>query len=219
MEHRRTTARAPVNHRSTVVDRQWSTCQIDVSNAFLHGDLIEEVYMKPASGYTRKAKAMKDMGDLSYFLGLEVYKLSQCIFISQHKYTKEVLKERGILNNNPYKFPMDLNPKLQANVGTPLKYLKVYKRSIGKLIYAVKYLMRYLLNSPRQGIHLVNDSAVQLKSYCDSDLASCPVTRRSTTGCCIHLGDSHVSWKFDKQVVVSRSPAEAEYKCDNQKFS
>ena len=38
---------------------------------------------------------MKDLGELSYFLGLEVCKSSQGIFISQHKYTKELLKERG----------------------------------------------------------------------------------------------------------------------------
>nr|GFA69286.1 cysteine-rich RLK (receptor-like protein kinase) 8 [Tanacetum cinerariifolium] len=70
---------------------------------------------------------------------------------------------------------------------------------------AVKHLLRYLLNSPGQGILLAHDSAVQLKACCDSDLASCPMTRRSTTGYCILLGDSPASWKARKQAVVSRT--------------
>ncbi|GJX71149.1 cysteine-rich receptor-like protein kinase 8 [Tanacetum coccineum] len=209
----------------------WFTCQMDVSNAFLHGNLFEEVYMKPPLGYVGQGKAvtteklldqslvyyslfvkkqdasftavlvyvddllitgndeaqicslksqlssvfhMKDLGDLSYFLGLEVCKSSQGIFISQNKYTKELLKEGGVLNNKSYKLLMDPNLKLQADVGTPLTDPEVYRRSI--------------------------------------EWASCPMTRRSTTGYCILLGDSPISWKSKKQAVLSRSSAEAEYR-------
>ncbi|GJT04309.1 cysteine-rich receptor-like protein kinase 8 [Tanacetum coccineum] len=77
---------------------------------------------------------------------------------------------------------------------------------------AVKHLLRYLLNAPSQGILLAHKSAVQLTAYCDSDWASCLMTRRSTTGYCILLGQSPVSWKSKKQGVVSRSSAEAEYR-------
>ncbi|GJW81548.1 cysteine-rich receptor-like protein kinase 8 [Tanacetum coccineum] len=80
---------------------------------------------------------------------------------------------------------MDPNLKLQTGVGTPLPDPEVYRRVIG------------------QGILLAKDSAVQLKAYYDSDWASCPMTRRSTTGNCILLGDSPISWKSKKQVVVS----------------
>ncbi|GJW16952.1 cysteine-rich receptor-like protein kinase 8, partial [Tanacetum coccineum] len=111
---------------------------------------------------------MKDLGELSYFLGLEVCKSPQGIFISQHKHTKELLKEGRVLNNKPYKLHMEPNLKLQANVGTPL--------------HDPERLLRYLLNSPGQGILLSYDLAIQLKAYYDSDLANCPMTRRSTTG-------------------------------------
>ncbi|GJX46110.1 retrovirus-related pol polyprotein from transposon TNT 1-94 [Tanacetum coccineum] len=304
----------------------WDTCQMDVSNAFLHGDFTEEVYMQMPQGYVSKGEKvqdtsftlvcrlkkslyglkhvprkwfaklsstllsfgqvqykalfiksdtssftavlvyvddllitgssqtkiqnlksqlsshfhMKDLGELNYFLGLEICKGDQGIFVSQKKYALDLLKEPGLSNAKAYKMPMDSDVKLQADIGTPLPDPEVYKRYIGTLIYltitrpdicyivlllsqfmqnptsvhmqAVKHLLRYLLNSPGQGILLAHKSVVQLTAYCNSDWASCPMTRRSNTGYCILLGQSPVSWKSMKQRVVSRSLAEAEYR-------
>ncbi|GJU13517.1 cysteine-rich receptor-like protein kinase 8 [Tanacetum coccineum] len=134
---------------------------------------------------------------------------SQGIFISQHKYTRDLLKEGGVLNNKPYKLPIDPNLKLQADVGTPLTDLE---SPTSVHMQAVKHVLRYFLNSPGQGILLANDYALQLKAYCDSDWASCLMTKRSITGYCILLGDLPISWKSKKQAVVSRSLAEAEYR-------
>nr|GFA98221.1 cysteine-rich RLK (receptor-like protein kinase) 8 [Tanacetum cinerariifolium] len=130
--------------------------------------------------------------------------------------------------------------KLQADIGTHLLDLEVYRRLSGKLIYlnmtspdmfytvqvlsqfmqsptyvhmqAVKNLLRYILHAPRQGILLANSSAVHLTAYCDSKWASFFMTRRSTTDYCILLCDSLVSWKSKIHVVVSRSSIEAEYR-------
>ncbi|KAL8144973.1 hypothetical protein AgCh_003259 [Apium graveolens] len=75
-----------------------------------------------------------------------------------------------------------------------------------------KQLVRYLIGTASQGILLASSSAAKLTAYCDSDWASCATTRRSTTGFCIFLGTSPISWKAKKQLVVARSSAEAEYR-------
>lgn len=79
-------------------------------------------------------------------------------------------------------------------------------------LQAAKRVLRYLSGSPNQGILLASSSAAQLSAYCDSDWAGCPVTRRSTSGFCVMLGHSPISWKSKRQSVVARSSAEAEYR-------
>jgi len=73
-------------------------------------------------------------------------------------------------------------------------------------------VVRYLKGQPGQGILLHRDNVLTLNGWCDSDWASCPLTRRSITGWFILLGNSPVSWKTKKQHTVSRSSAEAEYR-------
>lgn len=315
----------------------WLAIQMDVSNAFLHGDLMEEIYMKLPPGYTHygcrmnstyataiptpdptfvcklkktiyglkqsprlwfckltttliqdgflQSKAdhslftktsstditiiliyvddlmicgssndeinnlkamlsshfhMKDLGNLRYFLGIEIDRTTSGFFISQAKYTMDLLKEYGVINSKPLKLPMDSHLKLTTNKGDPLPDATRYQRLVGKLIYltitrpdvnftvqllsqfmhqpttvhmqTAKRLLRYLLGSPNQGILLASSSAAQLTAYCDSDWAGCPITRKSTTGYCIFLGSSPISWKAKKQQVIARSSAEAEYR-------
>lgn len=195
----------------------------------------EKLFKKPVD-----YEHLKDMGPVSYFLGLEIDRSDAGFFISQRKYVIDLLKEFGMSTSTPLKLPMDTHMKLTPDKGELLEDPHKYQRLLGKLIYltitrsdlsfpvhnlaqfmqkpttvhmqAAKRVLRYLLNNPAQGILLASSSAAQLTAYCDSDWASCPTTRKSTSGYCVLLGTSPVSWKTKKQSVVARSTAEAEYR-------
>ena len=174
---------------------------------------------------------MKDLDPLRHFLG---------IFLSQHKYTLDLLSECRIRHTKPLKLPLESHLKLNLHVGDLLPNPVHYQQLVGKLIplsitspdisfivhvlsqlmhnstsvymQAAKRVLRYLTRHPSQGILLASDSTTSLTAFCDSDWGGCPFTRRSTIGYYILLGKSPISWKSKKQSVVVRSLAKAEYR-------
>lgn len=183
---------------------------------------------------------LKDLGDLKFFLGLEVARSKEGIVLHQHRYTLELLKESGFLACKPCSTPMDANIKIAKDSGELLTDVSMYRRLLGKLqyltisrpniAYAVNSLsqfveqprnvhlktaqriLQYLKGSVGQGLIFRACSELVLTAYADADWASCVDTRRSVSGVCIFIGSSLVSWKSKKQPIVSRSSAEAEYR-------
>ncbi|KAI5441086.1 hypothetical protein KIW84_010519 [Lathyrus oleraceus] len=183
---------------------------------------------------------MKDLGKLKYFLDIKLAHDQEGLFLYQQKYTLDILNECGMLGFNPSLFPMEANHKLALANGPPYSNTLKYRRLIGCLIYltitrpkltyyvhvlsqfmqttlqdhwnATIRVLRYLKSSPGQGIVLPKNNNLQLVSFCDSDLASCPITSKSTSGYLMKLGKTPISWKTKKQVTISRSYSEAEYR-------
>lgn len=179
---------------------------------------------------------LKDLGPL----GLELTRSSTRIFLSQRHYALQLIEDTGFLATKPCPLPMDPNIKLSASDGKLLDDPSVYRRLIGRLLYltisrpditftvhklsqfmaaphtthlaAVHSLIRYLKGCPGQEILLNPTKSFQLRAFADADWGSCFDSRKSTTGFCIFLGDSLVSWKAKKQSTIFRSSTEAEYR-------
>nr|GEW93312.1 ribonuclease H-like domain-containing protein [Tanacetum cinerariifolium] len=77
---------------------------------------------------------------------------------------------------------------------------------------ALKRVLHYIRGTLDHGLQLHVSSTSQLNAYTDADWAGCPVTRRSTSSYCVFLGDNLLSWSAKRQVTLSRSIAEAEYR-------
>ncbi|KAD3336516.1 hypothetical protein E3N88_32035 [Mikania micrantha] len=187
-----------------------------------------------------KRFSIKDLGNLKYFLGIEVVRTSKGLVLSQRKYSLDILKDYGFQGCRPSSFPMEPNLKLDKSETEPKADSNQYRRLVGRLLYlqatrpdityavnvlsqfvvdprqnhlnAAHRVLRYLKASPSQGILLPQDGGHNLATYCDSDRLGCPFTKRSRTGYLLLFGGAPVSWKTKKQSVVSRSSAEAEYR-------
>ena len=305
------------------VSRAWPVHQMDVSNAFLHGHLTEQVYCQqpigfvdatqpdhvcllsrslyglkqaPRAWYQRIAAflqqlgfqatrsdaslfvyqhtsgtaylllyvddiiltassaellrqltarlgtefAMKDLGPLHYFLGIEVVRRADGFFLHQQQYAHELLERAGMLNCKPAPTPIDTKAKVSALEGTPAPDAAFYRSIVGALQYLtltrpdlqyavqqvclhmhaprdshwslVKRILRYICGTMALGLTLTASSSTDLVAYSDADWAGCPDTRRSTSGYCVYLGPSLISWSSKRQPTVSRSSAEAEYR-------
>lgn len=305
-----------------VAANNWEVYQMDVNNAFLHGELEEEVYMKIPPGfrhkypnkvcrlrkslyrlkqaprcwfkklsdallrfgfvqsyddyslfsYTRKGVeirvlvyvddllicgnhshmiqkfkeylgkcfSMKDLGKLKYFLGFEISRGPEGIFVSQRKYALDIVTDTGNLGCQPAATPLEQNHKLSLSTSPVLSDPKQFRRLMGRLIYLVHTrpelsysvhvlsqfmkkprqdhweaalrVVRFLKGSLGQGIMLSSSTDLSLTVFCDSDWSSCPLTRRSLSAFVVMLGDSPIYWRTKKQKTVSHSSAEAEYR-------
>jgi len=182
---------------------------------------------------------LKDLGCLSYFLGIQVTRTSQGLHLSQSKYIADLLSRVHMDGAKPAKSPCGSGAKLSQFDGEQLSDPSLYRHVVGALQYCTltrpeigfsvnqlcqhlrsptsthrafaKRVLRYLKGTVEDGLFYTKGS-LQLQAYCDSDWAGSPDDRRSTSGFAVYLGQSLVSWSAKKQSIVSRSSTEAEYR-------
>ncbi|KAK8946453.1 hypothetical protein KSP39_PZI007004 [Platanthera zijinensis] len=190
--------------------------------------------------HLRSQFEMKDMGPLRYFLGLEISRSKRGILVSQQKYISDILSVAALTDNRTVDTPIELNLKLLPTGGEPLPDVSRYRQLVGMLVYltmtrpdiayavsfvsqfvqaprsahysAVLRILRYLRTSVNRSLFFSATSPLTLRAFSDADWAGDITTRRSTTGFCIFLGDSLISWRSKKQESIARSSTEAEYR-------
>ncbi|KAJ9556482.1 hypothetical protein OSB04_011096 [Centaurea solstitialis] len=150
---------------------------------------------------------MSSMGELTFFLGLQVKQKPEGIFINQSKYVASMLQKFGMNDAKPASTPMETHKHLTADVEGE----EVDVRPKESHLHAVKRIFKYLKGQPRLGLWYPNDSSFDLVAYTDSDYGGANLDRKSTSGGCQFLGGRLVSWQCKKQTTVSQSTTEAEY--------
>nr|GFA15223.1 retrovirus-related Pol polyprotein from transposon TNT 1-94 [Tanacetum cinerariifolium] len=182
---------------------------------------------------------MSSMGELTFFLGLQVKQKEDGIFISQDKYVAEILKKFGLTERKSASTPIDTEKPLLKDPNGEDVDVHIYRSMIGSLMYltpsrldimfavcacacfqvtlkvshlhAVKRIFRYLKGKPHLGLWYPKDSPFDLVAYLDSDYAGASLDRKSTTRGCQFLGCRLISWHCKKQTVVATSSTKAEY--------
>lgn len=180
---------------------------------------------------------MSMMGEINFFLGLQVKQFATGIFINQSKYIFDILKKFKMENCTTVATLMAPGSKIDPD-GKDVN-LTNYRGMIGSLMYltasrpdivfstclcarfqakpkeshlgAVKRIFRYLKGTPYLGLWYPKGIGYELPAYSDADFGGSMLGRKSTSGHVQFLGDKLVSWASKKQNYVSTSTAEAEY--------
>ncbi|GKA52266.1 retrovirus-related pol polyprotein from transposon TNT 1-94 [Tanacetum coccineum] len=188
----------------------WTVYQFDVKSAFLNEELKEEVYVyqPPGSSLQLISEFMQsmmntfdvtDLGELHYFLGLNIVQGKSSIFLSHEKYAIDTLEKFNMAGCKTACTPMNIGEKLQHEDGT--------EAADGTFITSglLKRVLRYLAGTKDFGIWFQRTKDFKLKGYINSDWVGSVEDRKSTSGSCFILGEAVVSWSSKKQATVALS--------------
>ncbi|GJW47939.1 putative ribonuclease H-like domain-containing protein [Tanacetum coccineum] len=182
---------------------------------------------------------MSSMGELTFFLGLQVRQRDDGIFISQDKYVADILKKFDFVTMKTASTPIEMNKELLKDEEAEDLDVHLYISMIKSLMYltasrpdimfavcacarfqvtpkvshihVVKRIFRYLKGQPKLGLWYPRDSPFDFEAFSDSDYAGASLGRKSIIKGCQFLVKRLISWQCKKQTVVANSTTEAEY--------
>jgi hypothetical protein len=182
---------------------------------------------------------MKDLGLMHYFLGIDVWKSPEKIFLNQGKYVVEILNRFDMLECKSMNTPMETKLKLLVDTSSEFINATLHIQIIGSLMYLMntgpdicfvvntfnqylvetrrvhlidaKHVMRYLKHTLYFGLFYNGDQDFGLIGYTDSNWVGSVSNRKNTSICCFSLGSTMTSWQSRKQSSISLSIVEEEY--------
>nr|GEU41706.1 putative ribonuclease H-like domain-containing protein [Tanacetum cinerariifolium] len=181
-----------------------------LENGFQRGKIDQTLFIKK--------QMMSLMGELTFFLGIQVKQKDDGIFISQDKYVAEILRKFGLTDGKSASTPIDIEKPLLKDPDSEDVDVHIYRSMSSSLMYltssrpdimfavcacacfqvtskvshlhAVKRIFRYLKGKPHLGMWYPKDSLFNLVAYSDSDYAGASLDRKSTIGGCQFLDDA-----------------------------
>jgi hypothetical protein len=170
---------------------------------------------------------MSMMGELTFFLGIQVKQMKQGTFVHQAKYTKDLMKKFNMAELKPASTPMSSTASLGLDEDGKVLDQREYRSMIGSLLYltatrseiqftvglctrfqasprsshrtTVQRVFKYLKYTLEFGIWYSGSSSLDLIGFFDADFMGCGIDRKSTSGTCHFLGSSLVCWSSQKQ--------------------
>ncbi|GJZ23965.1 putative ribonuclease H-like domain-containing protein [Tanacetum coccineum] len=177
-----------------------------LDNEFQRGKIDKTLFIKRYKG---DILLMSSMGELTFFLGLQVEQKKDGKFISQEKYVGEILKKFGFTEVKTASTPMETQKPLLKDENGEEVDVHIYQVNPKvSHLHAVKRIFRYLKGQPKLSLWYPKDSPFDLVAYTNSDYAGASLDRKSTIRGCQFLGCRLISWQCKKQTVVANSTAE-----------
>nr|GEV74860.1 hypothetical protein [Tanacetum cinerariifolium] len=172
---------------------------------------------------------MSLMGEMKFFLGLQIHQSTHGIFINQAKYALEILHKHGMDKGQSIDADLCGNPVDQTDYRSKIESLmyltssrpdivqaicfcaRYQSRPTEKHLKEVKRIFRYLRGTINMRLWYLKGSSFGLTAFSDADHARCINTHKSTSGGIQFLGDKLVSWMSKKQDCTAMSLVEPEY--------